>query len=604
MAESERIHGSNPTFTTAATTRKRFGSDASAKRFQEALLSLDLFHARSAELPTDLAANVGTSPSIESDADARPTTSDEKVESSDEKEDGDSTNASSSVAESYPLLCNPVGCRAPEGEAVDEEAGLEEKTLAPNSKKEEIGRAKENPNASENGAVVEPSKSPEMAQETAPETAWETAQHQRVDDEPTTRLEPKPTQADSGIQTPNPQAVAAEGATKRSDGESLVSDLQSTKGLEEDNGRERSKPKEDAKSAEEFRTQASVQAVASKLPPEIHDGVAIPADLENSPGEDLSPKPMVGDSDLLPKSRRADRLDRERKSGGNKAESTDPQSGEQSFELYSGGIEAVEPQPDGGLFAEAVVGTDAAISSEITTAGFTEVAGSVMASDTSVSALPAMTISTPQSDLRIANAAGNATSISTEGTTSLGASISSNSGTERAVVAPGASPGASSVRGPLTPFQESKLVQRVLRGFEQLQDGGGQVRLRLHPPELGTLQMTLRIESMQVSARLEVENTVARDALIQNSQTLKDQLAAQGFEVERFEVEIRSEVGGDSSGPEQRSGQRGEESRYQSLESRYAAMQANRISGDGREPLEPAARTTWFRNGNNLDLTV
>lgn len=592
MAESERIQGSTPNFTVASTSRKRFGSEANAKRFQEALLSLDLFPARSAEIASELDANASSSLPVEPVADSRPVSNDEKAELSDDKEREEGVNDRSSVTDSYPLLCNSTGCRAPEKEVVEQEKGVDEKAIAASSQDKENGRAKNKENGNERVAVAEPIANPEATQQQPIPTAAAEADESQL------------ALADSEEPTTKPQEIAAEDTKKPEDVEPVISELQSTQGSEEDRGRDRSKRSENARTTDEFRNPASVQPIENSTTSETSGKVAIPAGLESSPNDNLLPTASIDDSDLLPKSRRADRLDRDRKSGGDKAELIESQSDEPTTEFLSGNIDAADASLDSAQSLEAVVGTEATLSSEITTAGFTETTDSMVAAVSSNNALPEITISTTPNEARMASAAGSFASINTESTASLGASFGSNSGAPRSGSATGSASGASSVRGPLTPFQESKLVQRVLKGFEQLQDGGGQVRLRLHPPELGTLQMTLRIESMQVSARLEVENTVARDALIQNAQTLKDQLAAQGFEVERFEVEIRSEVGGDSAGAEDRSDRGGDESRYQSLESRYAAMQANRVGVDSREPQQPASRATWFRNGNNLDLTV
>lgn len=104
----------------------------------------------------------------------------------------------------------------------------------------------------------------------------------------------------------------------------------------------------------------------------------------------------------------------------------------------------------------------------------------------------------------------------------------------RATNASTSSSGGSSI----TPRQEIRLVQRVLRGFEQLGNGDGQVKLRLHPPQLGSLQMTVRIDGSQVTAKLEVENALAQDALNANLPKLKEKLAEQGLYIEKFEVQI------------------------------------------------------------------
>ncbi len=162
----------------------------------------------------------------------------------------------------------------------------------------------------------------------------------------------------------------------------------------------------------------------------------------------------------------------------------------------------------------------------------------------------------------------------------------------------------------ISAYQEAKLVQRVLRGVEQLANGGGQVRLRLHPPELGSLQMSMRMEAGQVFAKLEVENTTARDALLNNVQTLKDRMAEQGMKVAAFEVEVSTDSSGSgisNSNGHNASGH-GNESRWENASSRFAQQNRNRLNA---EPASPEAisssrknGSTWTRTNGSLDLKV
>jgi flagellar hook-length control protein FliK len=156
----------------------------------------------------------------------------------------------------------------------------------------------------------------------------------------------------------------------------------------------------------------------------------------------------------------------------------------------------------------------------------------------------------------------------------------------------------------ISPYQEVKLVQRVLRGLEQLGDGGGQVKLRLHPPELGSLQLSLRMESGQMFAKLEVETTAARDTLLSNVQTLKDRLADQGIKVESFDVQLSTDSSGSgSSGSSlQQNGNPNANSSWENATSRYAQANNNRLSSE--PPPERAATQSWSRTNGALDLTV
>lgn len=157
----------------------------------------------------------------------------------------------------------------------------------------------------------------------------------------------------------------------------------------------------------------------------------------------------------------------------------------------------------------------------------------------------------------------------------------------------------------ISAYQEVKLVQRVLRGVEQLANGGGQVRLRLHPPELGSLQMSLRIEVGQVFAKLEVENSTAREVLLNNIQTLRDRLAEQGMKVAAFEVEVSTDSSGSGTSDSnfQKDGGTESQSRWDHSTSRFAQQNSNRLSSESAQP-ERKSGAVWTRSNGSLDLTV
>jgi flagellar hook-length control protein FliK len=77
-----------------------------------------------------------------------------------------------------------------------------------------------------------------------------------------------------------------------------------------------------------------------------------------------------------------------------------------------------------------------------------------------------------------------------------------------------------------------------MRGIEQLQEGATQVRVRLHPPQLGSLQMSLRIEQSQMQLELVVESAAARDAVRNRMQELEGRLAEQGLELQKVEIKV------------------------------------------------------------------
>ena len=83
-----------------------------------------------------------------------------------------------------------------------------------------------------------------------------------------------------------------------------------------------------------------------------------------------------------------------------------------------------------------------------------------------------------------------------------------------------------------------RFVQRVARAFEAIGARAGTVRLRLSPPELGTLRIEIAVRDGALSARLQAENHIARNLLLDNLPALRERLAQQDIRIERFQVDV------------------------------------------------------------------
>ncbi len=90
----------------------------------------------------------------------------------------------------------------------------------------------------------------------------------------------------------------------------------------------------------------------------------------------------------------------------------------------------------------------------------------------------------------------------------------------------------------ITQQERVRLVQRVARSFSRLGPEGGQVTLKLHPPQLGVLNVSIKIEGQTLTARMQTESSAARDAIIENLPLLRERLNEQGIEIEKFQVEV------------------------------------------------------------------
>jgi flagellar hook-length control protein FliK len=83
-----------------------------------------------------------------------------------------------------------------------------------------------------------------------------------------------------------------------------------------------------------------------------------------------------------------------------------------------------------------------------------------------------------------------------------------------------------------------RLVQRVAKAFQAAGERGGQVRLRLSPPELGALRVEISIERGALTARIEAETPQARAMLLDNLPALRERLAEQEIRVAQFDIEL------------------------------------------------------------------
>jgi len=84
----------------------------------------------------------------------------------------------------------------------------------------------------------------------------------------------------------------------------------------------------------------------------------------------------------------------------------------------------------------------------------------------------------------------------------------------------------------------TRFVQRVTRAFRAVGQRNGSVRLRLSPPELGSLRLEISVRNGLMTARVEAETQTARHLLLDNLPALRDRLAQQDIKVEQFNVEL------------------------------------------------------------------
>ncbi len=89
--------------------------------------------------------------------------------------------------------------------------------------------------------------------------------------------------------------------------------------------------------------------------------------------------------------------------------------------------------------------------------------------------------------------------------------------------------------------EKARLVQRVARSFSRVGPMGGNVNLKLHPPELGALAVQVKIEGKSMTAKLTTESQAARDVIMESLPQLRSRLAEQGYDVQQFTVDVATD---------------------------------------------------------------
>ncbi len=93
-----------------------------------------------------------------------------------------------------------------------------------------------------------------------------------------------------------------------------------------------------------------------------------------------------------------------------------------------------------------------------------------------------------------------------------------------------------------------RFVQRVEQAFQSMSAAGGTVRLKLSPPELGSMRLEITVRNGALTARAETETSAARNVLLDNLPALRERLAQHDIKVQQFDVDVRDQSAGGTPG--------------------------------------------------------
>ncbi len=86
-----------------------------------------------------------------------------------------------------------------------------------------------------------------------------------------------------------------------------------------------------------------------------------------------------------------------------------------------------------------------------------------------------------------------------------------------------------------------RFLQRVSSAFQTADEQGGQIRLRLSPPELGSMRLELSVRNGMMTAHVQTETDAARNMLLDHLPQLRDRLAEHNIKIDHFDVELTNQ---------------------------------------------------------------
>ena len=134
---------------------------------------------------------------------------------------------------------------------------------------------------------------------------------------------------------------------------------------------------------------------------------------------------------------------------------------------------------------------------------------------------------------------------------------------------------------PVLDMTRSDMSQKLSSFIQQASESGKAMRIRLDPPELGSLQIEVGRVNGQIVARIEVDNPTARALVFEQLQMLRDSLQQQGLRVDRLEVEINENLSREF-GSDQSAEQRSEEQQQRFAEETDFAAESKQGDQNGQ----------------------
>ena len=97
---------------------------------------------------------------------------------------------------------------------------------------------------------------------------------------------------------------------------------------------------------------------------------------------------------------------------------------------------------------------------------------------------------------------------------------------------------------------DSSIMDQIGKAFVRNDNGRSEIRISLHPPELGHLRMSISTHDNHVTVKIIVEAPMVKEVIDNNLDQLRAELGNRGLEIENFDVSVFQDHTQNSQDPE------------------------------------------------------
>jgi len=157
---------------------------------------------------------------------------------------------------------------------------------------------------------------------------------------------------------------------------------------------------------------------------------------------------------------------------------------------------------------------------------------------------------------------------------------------------------------PVLDITRSDMSQKLSSFIQQASESGKAMRIRLDPPELGSLQIEVGRVSGQLIARIEVDNPQARALVFEQLQLLRDSLQQQGLRVDRLEVELNENLSREFTSDQSGNQQSEEQQQRFGEQTEFAAENKQQAGQNEQAETEANTQTRQVVGVSEIDVHI